>query len=218
MIHPSVETILQTLLRRHPGLSVCEAQIKESYHLLKACFDGGHRLYLCGNGGSAADCEHIAGELLKGFMLPRKLPQDQQLALAKAGDEEGFLAARLQSGLPCTSLASHTPLTLAVINDIHAELTFAQQAYALMRQGDVLLGITTSGNAANVRYAAVAARARGAKVIGLTGQGGGKLKAFCDGCIMVPENETYKVQELHLPVYHALCAMLEMTYFGEVQP
>ena len=190
----------------------------EAAEMIIACLKNGGKLLLCGNGGSAADSEHIAGELLKGFLHRRPLPTADAAALRSAGGADGdYLAAKLQRGLRAVALTGHPALATAVANDNGGDLVFAQQLWALARRGDVLLAITTSGNSRNVLLAAAAARALGVKVVGLTGRGGGKLAALADFMLCVPENETFKIQELHLPLYHALCAMLEARTFGAAE-
>jgi len=212
---------LETLARRYPALAPLCPEIGRAFEIIAAALTAGKVLYLCGNGGSAADCEHIAGELLKGFLLPRHLgaaDAEQLRAAAPAPAEAAYLTARLQGGLRAEALTGHPSLTSAVANDLGADLIFAQQVWALGSPGDVLLAISTSGDARNVLLAAVAARARQMRVIGLTGTTGGRLKEAADVCLCVPETETYKVQELHLPLYHALCAMLEARFFGHAEP
>jgi len=211
----TVEEIWATLYQDHPELLPLKTDIDKAYEILLTGFRGGHQLLLCGNGGSACDCEHIAGELMKGFLLSRPMNPQEQDALAAAGDSEGLLAKRLQRALPTIVLQGLSGMSSAFLNDVDGELTYAQQAFAYAKPGDVLLGISTSGNAKNVNLAAIAARARGASVIGLTGESGGKLLEHCDVCLRVPQRETWRVQELHLPLYHALCAALEQAMFGE---
>ena len=206
---------LELLVHREPGLEPMKDAIWRAFIRLAECFKGGGKLLLCGNGGSACDCEHIAGELMKGFLLRRPLTGDERASLSKLGDAGALLAEKLQRGLPTLVLSGLSGLTTAFANDVDPELTFAQQAYAYALPGDVLLCLSTSGNAWNVQLAALAAKARGATVIALTGKGGGKLAKHVDLLLDVPESETYKVQELHLPLYHALCAMLEAELFGE---
>jgi D-sedoheptulose 7-phosphate isomerase len=206
---------LDQLILREPRLASLKEVIWDAFSRLAACFRGGGRLLLCGNGGSACDCEHIAGELMKGFLLRRPLPERERAALHALGAGGALLADKLQRGLPTLVLSGLPGLTTAFSNDVDPEMAFAQQAFAYARPGDVLLGLSTSGNAGNVILAAIAARARGAFVIGLTGEGGGALKRHVDILLGVPERETYRAQELHLPLYHALCAMLEAEMFGE---
>jgi len=199
---------LETLIQRYPPLAGCAGDIAAAYLLLEESFSAGGKLLLCGNGGSAADSDHIAGELLKGFGHARTLPAADE---AKLGLE---LASNLQGALPAIPLPQLAALGTAYSNDCDPAYVFAQLVWGLGKPGDVLLAITTSGNSANVLHAADVARVKGVKVVGLTGAMGGKLKAKCDACICVPEKETFKVQEFHLPIYHCLCLMLEETFFG----
>ena len=208
---------LETLIKRYPALSVCEEEIEKAYEILEECFASGHKLLIAGNGGSCADGEHIAGELMKGFKLQRKCTEEFAKKLKSIDAERGAeLAEKLQGGLPTIALDNHQALNTAYVNDVEngGLLTYAQQVYGYGKAGDVLLGISTSGNSKNVAYAAVVARAKGMKVIGLTGSKGGNLASVADVTIKVPETETYMIQELHLPVYHCLCLMLEERFFG----
>lgn len=208
---------LETLIKRYPALSVCEEEIEKAYKVLEECFAAGHKLLIAGNGGSCADGEHIAGELMKGFKLQRKCTEEFAKKLKSIDAERGAeLAEKLQGGLPTIALDNHQALNTAYVNDVEngGLLTYAQQVYGYGKAGDVLLGISTSGNSKNVAYAAVVARAKGMKVIGLTGAKGGNLANVADVTIKVPETETYMIQELHLPVYHCLCLMLEERFFG----
>ncbi|MBQ3710714.1 MAG: SIS domain-containing protein [Bacteroidales bacterium] len=207
---------LQILIERYPKLSVCKEDIRKAYVLLEEAFRNGMKLLVCGNGGSASDSEHIVGELMKEFKLKRKVYGSQAAALKEIDPELGqVLADNLQGALPAISLTGHSSLQTAFMNDVVPELVFAQQVNGYGKAGDVFLGISTSGNSRNVLYAAVNAKAKGLKVIGLTGAKENKLMQFADVCIRVPETETYKIQELHLPVYHCLCLMLEEKFFGE---
>lgn len=208
---------LETLIKRYPALSVCEEEIEKAYEILEECFASGHKLLIAGNGGSCADGEHIAGELMKGFKLQRKCTEEFAKKLKSIDAGRGAeLAEKLQGGLPTIALDNHQALNTAYVNDVEngGLLTYAQQVYGYGKAGDVLLGISTSGNSKNVAYAAVVARAKGMKVIGLTGAKGGNLASVADVTIKVPETETYMIQELHLPVYHCLCLMLEERFFG----
>lgn len=174
------------------------------------------KLLVAGNGGSAADAEHIVGELMKGFVNPRKLETDYSDALITVNKELGrVLSENLQGALPAIALDGHLALTTAYMNDCEPLLCFAQQVNGFGRKSDVFLGISTSGNSKNILYAATVAKAKGMKVIGLTGEKDSKLSEMSDVCIQVPETETYKIQELHLPVYHCLCLMLEDKFFGK---
>lgn len=187
----------------------------KAYELLEEAYTSGCKLLVCGNGGSASDSEHIVGELMKEFKLKRKVYCDQVAALKGIDLELGqVLADNLQGALPAISLTGHSSLQTAYMNDAVPELVFAQQVNGYGKPGDIFLGISTSGNSKNVLYAAVNAKAKGLKVIGLTGAKENKLMKYADVCIRVPETETYKIQELHLPVYHCLCLMLEDKFFG----
>lgn len=206
---------LEALVGRYPSLECCKSKILEAYELLKACYENGGKLLVAGNGGSAADAEHIVGELMKGFKLPRRVPEDMRKELQAVSPEEGArLADKLQGALPAIALDGHIALSTAYLNDVDGELVYAQQVYGYGRKGDVLLAISTSGNSENVVLAAITAQAKGMKVMGLMGGGGGRLKRVADVAIEVPSKETYEVQELHLPVYHCLCLMLEECFFG----
>lgn len=210
-----MEEHLNHLIDRYPKLIVCKEDIMRAYELLEAAYQNGRKLLVCGNGGSASDSEHIVGELMKEFKLKRKIYGNQATALREIDSELGqVLADNLQGALPAISLTGHSALQTAYMNDAVPELVFAQQVNGYGKPGDVFLGISTSGNSKNVLYAAVNAKAKGLKVIGLTGAKENKLMKFADVCIRVPETETYKIQELHLPVYHCLCLMLEQKFFG----
>ena len=210
-----MEEQLQILIERYPKLEVCREDIKKAYELLETAYQQGKKLLVCGNGGSASDSEHIVGELMKEFKLKRKVYGQQAEALKAIDPELGqVLADNLQGALPAISLTAHSSLQTAFMNDVVPELVFAQQVNGYGNEGDVFLGISTSGNSKNVLYAAVNAKAKGLKVIGLTGGKENKLMKYTDVCICVPETETYKIQELHLPVYHCLCLMLEQKFFG----
>lgn len=207
--------ILEELIGRLPELTACRDAILLAYDALVACYSNGGKLLVCGNGGSSADSEHIVGELMKGFKLKRPVSRSDAEKLRVSYPQDGaYLAANLQRALPALSLTSHTALASAFANDISPQMVFAQQVFGLGRAGDVLMGISTSGNADNVVNAVKVAKTMGLKTIGLTGGGGGKLAMLCDVSVIVPANETYRVQEYHLPIYHALCAMLENEFFG----
>ena len=206
---------IEELTKRYPALEVCKDDILAAYEMLSEAYSYGRKLLVCGNGGSASDSEHIVGELMKEFKLKRKVYSDHAAALKELDPELGqVLADNLQGALPAISLTGHSSLQTAFMNDAVPELVFAQQVNGYGKPGDVFLGISTSGNSKNVLYAAVNAKAKGLKVVGLTGAKENKLMKFADVCIRVPETETYKIQELHLPVYHCLCLMLEEKFFG----
>lgn len=205
---------IKELIARHPALAVCEADLRHALDIMTAAFRSGGKLLVAGNGGSAADAEHIVGELAKGFCLDRPLPEEEQEALRALGKQGARLAATLQGGLPAVALGCSTALSTAFANDKDPVFGFAQELCAHGRTGDVFLAISTSGNSQNLLAAATLARARGITVIALTGEGGGKLRTLSDVTVAVPERETYRVQELHLPVYHALCLALENRFFA----
>lgn len=210
-----VNAHLGLLMERYPVLQSIRAQIKESYEIIRVCYENGGKLIIGGNGGSCADAEHIVGELMKGFVLRRELEQPFQDALCAIDPVLGAqLSAQLQSGLPAIALSSHSALNTAFLNDVNGDMMYAQQVNALGKPGDVLLGISTSGNAKNVHYAAIVAKAKGMKVLGLTGKTGGILNELADVNMVMPCEETYQIQELHLPVYHCLCLMLEENFFS----
>lgn len=200
------------LVERYPELKVCQKDIQAVFKAIADSYRQGGKLLICGNGGSAADASHIVGELMKGFRKRRPLPAEEQAKLLSLPGGK-LLAEKLQMALPCLALTESTALSTAFANDVDASLVFAQQVWGYGRAGDIWLGISTSGNAANVCNAALAARAKGIKTIGLTGRSGGRLQDLCDLLISVPADETYQVQEYHLPVYHTLCAMLEEEFF-----
>jgi D-sedoheptulose 7-phosphate isomerase len=204
---------LPAFLERYPALRACEAQLESAFKLLADVFRSGNKLLVCGNGGSAADSEHIVGELMKSFLKRRPLPAEHIVALDSVGAKA--LAQRLQGSLPAISLPSQMSLLTATANDGDYDLTFAQQVYGLGRPGDALLAISTSGNAKNVCNAVIVAKAFGVKSIALTGQSGGELARLVDVAIKVPSNNVAEIQELHLPVYHWLSTELEATFFSE---
>lgn len=197
---------IEDLYTRYPVLESCRNDIDSALQALIACYDRGGKLLCCGNGGSAADCDHIVGEMMKGFLLLRpvddeKIPKD--------------LRSRLQGALPAIALTTHSALSSAFANDVDPSMIYAQQVYGYAREGDIVLGLSTSGNAENVVNALTVAKAAGAVSIAMTGSSGGKLGEIADIVIRVPEAATYRVQELHLPIYHALCAAVEAHYFVE---
>jgi D-sedoheptulose 7-phosphate isomerase len=205
---------LNTLIERYPSLEFIKSDISTSFDIIANSYANGGKLLIAGNGGSASDAEHIAGELMKTFSKKRNLPESFISDIKKVDSEIAeYLIPRMQPGLPTIALSGHASLNTACINDIDGNITFAQQVYGYGKEGDVLLGISTSGNSKNVIYAAAVARVKKLKIIALTGKDGGKLKQYSDVCIRVPETETWKIQELHLPVYHALCMMLENHFF-----
>jgi D-sedoheptulose 7-phosphate isomerase len=207
--------MIDQLIRNYPALSQCEADVRAAFELIKTAYENGGKLLACGNGGSAADAEHLVGELMKTFNLQRPLPENIKQSFIESYGEDGvYLANRLQLALPAISLVSQSSLATAIINDESADLVFAQQVNGYGAAGDVLLAISTSGNSKNVLNAVYTARVNKLKVVGLTGEKGGLLKDHCDVCIRVPAGDTPRIQELHVPVYHTLCAMLEDHFFG----
>ena len=210
-----LEIHLNQLIERYPQLIVCREEIIAAYEILEYAYNHGRKLLVSGNGGSASDSEHIVGELMKEFRHKRKVYANQAESLRQIDMEMGKgLAENLQGALPAICLTGHSALSTAFMNDSNADLIFAQQVNGYGKPGDVYLGISTSGNSKNVLYAAITAKSKGLKVIGLTGAKENKLMTFADVCMRVPELETYKIQELHLPVYHCLCLMLEEKFFG----
>ena len=208
--------MLDELIKRYPILERVREDIDVVYGILERCYENGGKLLIAGNGGSAADAEHIVGELMKGFVKRRPVTEEMKEALEKADPVRGKeLSEKLQGGLPAIALVDHAALSTAFANDVDGMLSYAQQVNGYGKPGDVFLGISTSGNAVNVMYAAVTAKAKGMKVVGLTGKDGGKLAGIADAAVIVPEMETYKIQELHLPVYHALCLMLEHRFYEQ---
>lgn len=208
-------TYLDELCRSHPTLKELRLNLQKAYELLAECVRGDGTIYTCGNGGSAADAEHIVGELMKCFLLPRPISVDYQKDLESVHADIGTtLASKLQQGIRAVSLVSGVSLPSAIANDVSADFVFAQQISCLGRRGDVLWAISTSGNSSNINYALVAARALGVKTLGLTGGDGGEMATLCDVELRVPASNTPKIQELHLPIYHALCAAIEAEIFS----
>lgn len=196
------------LFAHYPSLESQRGSIEGAFKSLVATFSSGGKLLICGNGGSAADADHIAGELLKGFDLPRKLLADERTGLS------AITAERLQRALPVIPLSAFSAFQSAFLNDVDSAFAFAQLTFALGRPEDALLAISTSGNSRNVLLAVEVAKARGMRVIGLSGATGGALASYCDQAILVPEMRTHRIQEFHLPIYHALCLALEQKFFG----
>lgn len=208
--------LLNELFERYPQLMPCKSDFEKAYKCLKDSYGAGGKLLVAGNGGSAADSEHIVGELMKSFLFNRKINAELESNLIdQFGDEGVQLAGRLEGTLTAIPLTSMPALTSAFANDVDAAVSFAQMLYAYADKEDVFLGISTSGNSQNIIYAFMVARAKGIRSIALTGSAGGKCRELADIVICVPENETFKIQELHLPVYHALCSMLEADFFEE---
>lgn len=214
MLSEKQQEIFDELIGRYPVLFQVRKQILEAYQTLEDCYERGGKLLVAGNGGSCADAEHIVGELMKGFVKHRPLEAALQARLAEESLEHGDeLASCLQGSLQAIALNGHPGLSTAFANDVNGDMIYAQQLCGYGREGDVFLGISTSGNSKNIDYAVTVAKAKDISVIGLTGKDGGKLGRRADTAIIVPETETFKIQELHLPIYHALCLMLEEHFF-----
>lgn len=210
----NVEKILEELVERYPVLQKVKKDIWKAYEILAACYENGGKLLIAGNGGSASDAEHIVGELMKDFVKPRKISEElSEKMIAVDGSMGKILSENLQEALPAIALVDHLALSTAYLNDREPALGFAQQLNGYGVAGDAFLGISTSGNSENILYACTVAKAKNMTVIGLSGRDGGKLKELSDVTIVVPETETYKIQELHLPIYHALCLMLEERFW-----
>ena len=211
-----VNKFLKKLILRFPQLENIADNIEHAYEILKAAYESENTVFICGNGGSASDSEHIAGELMKGFILPRKAEVEMRQRLKDMYGEEGvYMGERLQQGLRTISLNGHPALSSAFSNDVDASMVFAQQLFVMGRPGDVLLALSTSGNSNNVVKCVQLAKAVGVKTIAMTGRSGGRCAGLVDCLLNMPEDETYLVQELHLPVYHCLCMMIEDYFYGE---
>lgn len=206
--------MLNELLKRYPSLALCDEEITHAINLLCDSYQSGGKLLLCGNGGSCADCEHITGELMKGFLSKRSLCEEHQNKFDILYGADGKkMAEKLQYGFPTIPLPALSGLVSAFSNDVDAELVYAQMVWGFGKPQDVLLGISTSGNAENVCNACMTAKAKGMSCIGLSGSARGKMDDICDFVIHAPASETYKIQELHLPIYHAICAEVEERLF-----
>lgn len=215
MLENKVQSHIELLLKRYPQLKQCADDIEKAYLVLNECYESDGKLLIAGNGGSAADSEHIAGELMKSFNSPRTVSKQFAEKLKMIDPIRGeILAHNLECGLMAIPLVAFESLSTAYLNDVDGLGVFAQQLFCFGRKNDVFLGISTSGNSKNVMNATVVARALGIKIIALTGAKGGELAKVADVAIKVPEDETYMIQELHLPVYHCLCLMLETKFFG----
>lgn len=203
------------MLKRYPQLMTVKENIGRAADCLITCYRNGGKVLVCGNGGSSSDSDHIVGELMKGFEQKRSLVEKFKKDLFLKGGERGnYLADKLQQGLPAISLSAHSGLISAIANDTDADLIFAQQVTGYGNEGDVLMALSTSGNSQNILDAIITAKAKGMTVIGMTGETGGKMASQCDILITVQGKSTAQVQELHLPVYHVLCQILETTFFG----
>ena len=207
--------IFEELVDKYPSLSACIDSVRSAGEVLLKVFHGGGKLLVCGNGGSGADSEHIVGELMKEFYIRRPLKEAELAALKKVDPAGEKLAKCLQGALPAITLTSNIALSTAYANDAEPELVFAQQVWGYGNPGDVLLAISTSGSSKNVYDAMVAAKAKGMRVIGLTGARQGTMEKLCDVCIRAPSTVTYEIQEYHLPIYHALCRYVEAENFGK---
>ena len=209
----SAQEIFEELFARYPALEACRADVGAAFDILADAYRSGGKVLCCGNGGSASDCEHIVGELLKKFKRHRDIPAGLKGRLAATGPDGALLAERLEGSLPAISLVSQSGILTAFANDVGWDEAFAQQLLGLARPGDVLIALSTSGNSRNCVLAATLARALGVRTVALVGEAGGRLGELSDVAVRVPAHETYQVQEFHLPVYHALCAMLEEELF-----
>ena len=215
MLKESTYAAVDALIARYPALSVCRGDLRAAVETICESFRAGRKLITCGNGGSAADAEHIVGELMKGFLLPRPLSAELKEHLQRVCPQEAaYFSENLQGTLPAMSLVNQIALNTAFANDQAPDLCFAQQILGMGQEGDTLLAISTSGNSANVLYAVQMAKAKGVKTIALTGTSGGRLRDLAAICVRVPDDETYRIQEYHLPVYHMLCIAAENEFFG----
>ena len=210
---------IDELIKRYPAMKVCRASLYATVETICDGFRGGGKLITCGNGGSAADAMHIVGELMKGFILPRRIaycrPEFVERAQELFPADVEFFKANLQGALPAVSLVGETSLLTAFANDVTPNLIFAQQIFGLGRRGDVLLAISTSGNSDNVLFAVEVAKIIGLKVVAMTGRRGGRLKHLSDVAVCVPADKSHTIQEFHLPIYHMLCLAAENEFFGE---
>lgn len=215
ILEPRVKKHIEVLMQRYPKLLEVKQDIIDAYFILEECYEHDGKLLIAGNGGSAADSEHIAGELMKRFETPRPVTDEFKKRLLAVDPVKGAdLASNLERGLMAIPLVAHEAMTTAYINDVDGYGVFAQQLYGFGRPGDVFLGISTSGNSKNILSATVVARALGIKIVGLTGNTGGELAKVADVAVIVPEQRTYMIQEFHLPIYHCWCLMLESKFFS----
>lgn len=209
-----INKILDELIKRYPDLISIKGNIYDAFEIIKDCYESGNKLLIAGNGGSASDANHIVGELMKGFKKERKIDINFENKLREVDNSiADIIISKLQGALPAISLTEHSSLNTAYLNDVDGLFCIAQQVYGYGKEKDIFLAISTSGNSKNILYAAITAKAKGMKVIGLTGQTGGKLSTLSDILINVPECDAFKVQEFHLPIYHALCLMLEEYFY-----
>lgn len=204
---------LEDLINRYPSLKGCESNIEKAFDLMVNVFESGGKMLVCGNGGSAADSEHIVGELIKSFTKRRELPPDEKNKFVSFGEEGKYLSSKLQGALPAISLSYLTVYGTAYINRFDPDLVFAQQVYSLGKEGDMLLVFSASGNSKNILYAVLTAKAKGMKVIAMTGESSGKVEQYCDAVIQMPAFLSSVIQEYYLPVYHTLAYMLEEHFF-----
>lgn len=210
------DNYLKEMIIRYPELQACTGSVMRAYEILEQVYASGRKVLVAGNGGSCADADHIVGELMKGFCSRRRIPAAFVEKMIKIHPEAGeYLGDKLQGALPTMALHTQAALSTAYLNDVDGRCILAQTLFGYGIAGDCFLAISTSGNSQNIIYAAVVAKAKGMEVIALTGRDGGKLKEIADVSIVVPEEETYKIQELHLPIYHCLCLMLEEFFFGK---
>ena len=211
-----MEMVISRLLAFAPDLEPCLRDLDRAFVLLRDAFEAGGKVLLCGNGGSAADSEHIVGELMKGYLLSRPIPTPRREALLAAGSDSGsYLADHLQGALPAISLVSQMALLSAFANDVAADMGFAQQVYGYGRPGDVVWGLSTSGTSRNVLHALRVARAQGLGTLAFTGPTATAMSELCDVAVRVPRDSVAAIQSGHQALYHALCEMLEMTFFGD---
>lgn len=208
------KVLIKNLIDKYPLLSSCKKDIENTCNLLITLYKNKNKLLICGNGGSSADADHMVSELMKGFIKPRPINNDIANKIKSiSNNDEALLTTKLENGLPAISLSVHSALISAISNDNGGDFVFAQQVLGYGNTEDVLFCITTSGNSQNILNAAITAKAKGLKVIGLTGKTGGKLKQYCDISICVPSTDTPDIQELHLPIYHTICAILEDYFY-----
>lgn len=211
------QDIIATLLLHYPDLNVCTESLLSAYDLISSSYDSGGKILLCGNGGSASDCEHIVGELMKSFEADRPIGHELRQRLQDIDPEIGaYLADHLQRPLSALSLTSQSALMTAISNDVASDMVFAQQVLGYGKPEDTLIGISTSGNSPNVLHALRVAKAIGLHTIGFTGKSGGQMQGLCDAALCVPSNQTAYIQEYHLALYHALCRMLEQALINRV--
>ncbi len=214
-MNASIKKYLNELFERYPLLKQIENELTNMYLVLEKTYENKGKLLVAGNGGSAADAEHIVGELMKSFRNPRTVDEQMIQKLESVDSENGkWIGERMQGALPAIAVVDHLALSTAYLNDVNPLLSIAQQVYGYGNEVDTFLAISTSGTSKNILYAATVAKAKGLKVIALTGGNGGKLKELADVSVIVPEKETYKIQEFHLPIYHTICLMLEERFFG----